>query len=493
MAALQSVSITCNDIALGFLAFLHTLRTGRGKDEIYRAFLTSTRGAFNLAGIAQAAMLDFREDIRIVVGRIMTILSSASSDGKDISSFVTESSQSLLELATGVEECNAILEEYREAIKEAQRQSLDENDDPPSEEEFHMVQEKWQAYKVIAEPTQYDWPQLKDAVIGDEDYDGPAMSSSDLAESTLPSDSLKSRRFSFWRNLYGALSNPTHATAISSIVIETLLYSTHSSLHGLFTTPGMRFPQDTRDSVECIFLQMDRLNNAFEAAHVTHASSEAQKLWLEVREHSAQNMKKLQNVTFDNYNIAFAFLAFLRVLRAGGDNSKAHHDVLTYAHRALATAEIAQKGMLAFREDIRIAVGRITTIISDGDGKDIPSFVNESSQSLLELATGVEECNAILEGYRQEIKEVLRQTSNQTGSLTSEEEFRMVHEKWQAFVEIADPGEYRWESFKDVIRGHEEVFEPDTPPISPTNPTMPTTVSLKSHKVPFWRKFFQRI
>ncbi|KAF7768626.1 hypothetical protein Agabi119p4_7869 [Agaricus bisporus var. burnettii] len=202
---------------------------------------------------------------------------------------------------------------------------------------------------------------------------------------------------------------------------------------------------------------------------------------------------KLQNVTFDNYNIAFAFLTFLHVLRAGGDNSKAHHDVLAYARRALTTAEIAQEGMLAFREDIRIAVGRITTIISGGDGKDIPSFVNESSQSLLELATGVEECNAILEGYRQEIKEVLRQTSDQTGSLTSEEEFRMVHGKWQAFVEIADPGEYRWESFKDVIRGHEEVFEPDTPPISPTNLTMPTTVSLKSHKVPFWRKFFRRI
>ncbi|EKM79563.1 hypothetical protein AGABI1DRAFT_107006 [Agaricus bisporus var. burnettii JB137-S8] len=220
----------------------------------------------------------------------------------------------------------------------------------------------------------------------------------------------------------------------------------------------------------CVFLKMDRLNNAFEAAHVTHGSSEAQKLWLEVREHSAQNMKKLQNVTFDNYNIAFAFLTFLRVLRAGEDNSKAHQDVLAYARRALATAEIAQEGMLAFREDIRIAVGRITTIISGGDGKDIPSFVNESSQSLLELATGVEEC-----------------------SLTSEEEFRMVHGKWQAFVEIADPGEYRWESFKDVIQGHEEVFEPDTPPISPTNPTMPTTVSLKSHKAPFWRKFFRRI
>ncbi|EKM79564.1 hypothetical protein AGABI1DRAFT_128711 [Agaricus bisporus var. burnettii JB137-S8] len=204
MAALQSVSITCNDIALGFLAFLHTLRTGRGKDEIYRAFLTSTRGAFNLAGIAQAAMLDFREDIRIVVGRIITILSS---EGKNITTFTTESSQSLLELATGVEECNAILEEYREAIIEAQRQSLDENDNPPSEEEFLMVQEKWQAYKVIAEPTQYDWPQLKDAVIGDEDYDGPAMSSSDLAESTLPSDFLKSHRFSFWRKFFQRISS----------------------------------------------------------------------------------------------------------------------------------------------------------------------------------------------------------------------------------------------------------------------------------------------
>ncbi|KAF7768625.1 hypothetical protein Agabi119p4_7868 [Agaricus bisporus var. burnettii] len=204
MAALQSVSITCNDIALGFLAFLHALRLRRGISEIHRAFLRSTRGAFNLAGIALAAMLDFREDIRIVVGRITTILSS---ECKDITTFTTESSQSLLELATGVEECNAILEEYREAIKEAQRQSLDENDNPPSEEEFHMVQEKWQAYNMIAEPTQFNWPELKDAVLGDEDYDGPAMSSSDLAESTLPSDSLKSHRFLFWRKFFRRISS----------------------------------------------------------------------------------------------------------------------------------------------------------------------------------------------------------------------------------------------------------------------------------------------
>ncbi|EKM79562.1 hypothetical protein AGABI1DRAFT_107005 [Agaricus bisporus var. burnettii JB137-S8] len=206
MEELQSITITCSDIALGFLSFLHALRTGRGNSEAYHAFLDSTREAFDVAGIAQEAMLDFREDIRIVVGRIATILSNASSDGNDISSFVTESSQSLLELATGVEECNAILEEYREAIKEAQRQSLDESDNPPSEEEFLMVQEKWQVYKVIAEPTQFNWPELKDAVLGDEDYDGPAMSSSEMAESTLPSDSLKSHRFTFWRKFFRHIS-----------------------------------------------------------------------------------------------------------------------------------------------------------------------------------------------------------------------------------------------------------------------------------------------
>ncbi|KAF7768636.1 hypothetical protein Agabi119p4_7879 [Agaricus bisporus var. burnettii] len=207
MEELQSITITCSDIALGFLSFLHALRTGRRNSEAYHAFLDSTREAFDVAGIAQEAMLDFREDIRIVVGRIATLLSN---DGKDISSFVTESSQSLLKLATGVEECNAILEEYREAIKEAQRQSLDEKDNPPSEEEFHMVQEKWQAYKLVAEPTLYNWPQLKDAVLGDEDYDGPAMSSNNLTGSTAPSISSKSHKIFFWRKLFRRIFRVFH-------------------------------------------------------------------------------------------------------------------------------------------------------------------------------------------------------------------------------------------------------------------------------------------
>ncbi|EKM79602.1 hypothetical protein AGABI1DRAFT_128746 [Agaricus bisporus var. burnettii JB137-S8] len=178
VAELQSASYTCYHTAIAFLAFLHALRRERGNSEAYHNFLAYTHQVLHKIGIAQEAMLDFREDIRIVVGRITTILSS---DANDISSFVTKSSQSLLELATGVEECNAILEGYREEIKEAQRQSLNENDNPPSEEEFHMVQEKWQAFKAVSEPGLYNWPVLKDAVLGDENYDGPAMSSSNLA------------------------------------------------------------------------------------------------------------------------------------------------------------------------------------------------------------------------------------------------------------------------------------------------------------------------
>jgi hypothetical protein len=121
------------------------------------------------------------------------------------------------------------------------------------------------------------------------------------------------------------------------------------------------------------------------------------------------------------------------------------------------------------------------------------SFVTESSQSVLKIATAVAECGAILEEYRDEFTEVQRQSFDEKDDPPSDEEFQMVQEKWQAFMEIADRLKDGWEEFKDEMRGY---LEGDDPAMTgPNNPTSPTTAPdpPKNTRAPFWRKFFLRI
>jgi hypothetical protein len=121
------------------------------------------------------------------------------------------------------------------------------------------------------------------------------------------------------------------------------------------------------------------------------------------------------------------------------------------------------------------------------------SFITESSQSVLEIATTVEECGAILEEYRDEFTEVQRQGFDEKDNPPSDEEFQMVREKWQAFMEIAERLTDRWEGFKDEIRGY--LIGDDPPMTGPNKPTGPTMAPdpTKSPRVPLWRKFFLRI
>ncbi|XP_006462894.1 hypothetical protein AGABI2DRAFT_193967 [Agaricus bisporus var. bisporus H97] len=243
-----------------------------------------------------------------------------------------------------------------------------------------------------------------------------------------------------------------------------------------------------------VFLpQLKRLNDAFEATQVTHASPEAKKIWLEMRRISAEKMDKLESIAFMNHSTAFGFLEFLDALHTGRDGSEAYNNFRGDSYRIFNEAGQAQDVLLKFREDIRVAVGRITTILSK-DNDDISSFVTESSQSLLELATGVEECNALLEEHREEVKEVQRQSFDEKDNRPSEEEFQMVREKWQAFMEISEPPVYAWEALRREMGGCDDKGNPNLAPYNPTNSTTPTdSDSSKSHKISFWRKFFRRI
>ncbi|KAF7768650.1 hypothetical protein Agabi119p4_7893 [Agaricus bisporus var. burnettii] len=236
--------------------------------------------------------------------------------------------------------------------------------------------------------------------------------------------------------------------------------------------------------------QLNRIDEAFIAVQATRPSSEAKKIWAEARRTASEKMFNLQDIPFSSNNTAYYFLQFLDALHSGSDNSEPYQSFLSAAGDAIVRAGTAQKVMVEFREEIRIVVGRITNILSN-DGRDVSSFVTESSQSLLELATGVEECNAILEEHREEFKMVQRQSSDEKSNPPSEEEIRVVQEKWRAFEGITDPDAYRWQALRREMRGPEDSGEPVTTSYNSTSPTMPT-YNPKNRRIPLWKKFFYR-
>ncbi|EKM79603.1 hypothetical protein AGABI1DRAFT_128747 [Agaricus bisporus var. burnettii JB137-S8] len=179
-----------------------------------------------------------------------------------------------------------------------------------------------------------------------------------------------------------------------------------------------------------VFLpQMNRLSQALDAVQATHSSPEVKKIWSEVRRRAAGMVDKLERIGIMNYNAAFAFLAFLNAVHDGRDGSGPYENFRSCTSQIVDESRKVQDVMLNFREEIRIAAGRIASILSSDD-KDVSSFVTECSQSLLEFATGVEECSAILEEHREEVKEVQRQSFDQKDNRPSEDEFRMLLTAW---------------------------------------------------------------
>jgi hypothetical protein len=109
---------------------------------------------------------------------------------------------------------------------------------------------------------------------------------------------------------------------------------------------------------------LNRLDQAFETAHTTHPSPEAKKIWSEARKAAAKKMDKLEDVAFMNHHTAFGFLEFLNALHREKHASEAYHDFQKAARVAARKAGSAQEIMIEFREDLRIVVGQITTIMS---------------------------------------------------------------------------------------------------------------------------------
>ncbi|KAF7763928.1 hypothetical protein Agabi119p4_8465 [Agaricus bisporus var. burnettii] len=96
--------------------------------------------------------------------------------------------------------------------------------------------------------------------------------------------------------------------------------------------------------------QLIRLNDAFEAAQATYPSPKARKIWSEARKSAARRMSKLQDIGYMNFDTAHCFLEFMKALQLWRGNPGAHSELLS-----------------KFREDIRIGVGHITSVMSGGE------------------------------------------------------------------------------------------------------------------------------
>lgn len=73
-------------------------------------------------------------------------LSGKKSPEKSI--FATENAQAIIELLNAIDECNVLLEQYRDYFRKIEKQTEDENFiklTPPSEQEVQMMQERWSA------------------------------------------------------------------------------------------------------------------------------------------------------------------------------------------------------------------------------------------------------------------------------------------------------------------------------------------------------------
>jgi hypothetical protein len=108
---------------------LDSLRGERYVSFTYDKFQAYVRRAVEDAGTTQEAIIQFREDLRSAVGRITSIMDGELSvfdvsgyfsehmlgvDAKEMPSYSTENNDSILEIAVAVEECRAVLEEFRD-------------------------------------------------------------------------------------------------------------------------------------------------------------------------------------------------------------------------------------------------------------------------------------------------------------------------------------------------------------------------------------------
>lgn len=90
-------------------------------------------------------------------------LTHSLSDNNGASLFITKSRLIVSTMITAIEECNSLLEEFGEMFRKITKQGFDPESfehNPPSNEECHLVSEKWQMLENLQHNISLDWNRL---------------------------------------------------------------------------------------------------------------------------------------------------------------------------------------------------------------------------------------------------------------------------------------------------------------------------------------------
>ncbi|KAF7776828.1 hypothetical protein Agabi119p4_5221 [Agaricus bisporus var. burnettii] len=162
MIPLRDVMLTGRDFSRHYIEFVD----GVSEDRMLTAYV---KGAYTViaqkaatkAKEAQQALTEFREELESVVARVT---SSMDGDNNDVSSFITESRLIVSTMVTAIEECNSLLEEFKEMFLNIDKQAFNIESyerNTPSDEEYELVGEKWEKLKILLHNISLDWNLLE--------------------------------------------------------------------------------------------------------------------------------------------------------------------------------------------------------------------------------------------------------------------------------------------------------------------------------------------
>ncbi|XP_006460442.1 hypothetical protein AGABI2DRAFT_142672 [Agaricus bisporus var. bisporus H97] len=161
MNPLRDAMLSARDFSRHYFEFVDNVFKNRVLSqyvkEVYTALAHETA---KKAEEAQQALTEFREELE---GGVFRVRSSVGGDDNTVSLFTTQSSQIVSTMVTAIEECNSLLQEFKETFLTITKQGFDPEayeHNPPSDEECQLVSEKWQMFRKHLYGISLDWDLL---------------------------------------------------------------------------------------------------------------------------------------------------------------------------------------------------------------------------------------------------------------------------------------------------------------------------------------------
>ncbi|KAF7775855.1 hypothetical protein Agabi119p4_4248 [Agaricus bisporus var. burnettii] len=160
MIPLRDMMLSGRDFSRQYFEYVDNVsETRRVSEYVKRPYDVMAEKAGNKVEKAQQALSDFREELEGAVFRVTSLIG----DNNGASLFITESRLIVSTMITAIEECNSLLEEFGEMFRNITKQGFDPESfehNPPSDEECHLVSEKWQMLENVQHNISLDWNRL---------------------------------------------------------------------------------------------------------------------------------------------------------------------------------------------------------------------------------------------------------------------------------------------------------------------------------------------